>query len=121
MLKRIISGVLTATMLFAFGIGVFATEDDAVLASGESIEELNDNYSSDGITVPDLNRNNRSQSENGDMSADNSTTGDTGDINQSNTLSDTGDGVTMPNDTAIVEENRTKNNRMLNNELTNIA
>ena len=146
MLKRIISAVLTVCILFTLGIGVFAAENNSVLASGESVGDLNNNSSNGIMPVPNLNQNPSASPSTQSGSTDNNTntninsstnatsdgtrnsagadgtnTNNTTDINNGKTLSDSENGVTNANNTPIVEENKTKHNRMLNNELANTA
>ena len=94
MSKKFISICLAASMLLAAGINVFAAEEPAVEVSGESASDFTDNSAA--------------KAQNGTNTAVQSRVGTTADKR----VTETSD-----NSEAVVEENKTKYNSMMNNEL----
>jgi len=115
MSKRFIALCLATVMLFTFGINVFAADSAVVPVSGETPEMLNGAAQNSNGTEPGGNaaqdQTNTQNPETQNGSAQNGQTA--GEPKSTPRMTKTTD-----NSEAIVEQNRTKNNAMMNDELS---
>lgn len=130
MSKRFIALCVATVMLFTFGVNVFAADAGTILASGETPEMLNGTNS--GNTQVGTENNAAEENEAGNNAAGNNAAGNN--VNTSETESQSGTEnqdmnskmpattprvtKTMDNSEALVEQNRTKNNAMMNDSLS---
>ncbi len=105
MSKKFIAFCVAVVMLFTLGVNVFATEAQMKLASGETAEMLNQ----------DAQKNSAGSSGNAQPSESGSKTDSKEGANQQKAIPNVT--RTMDNSEAIVEQNQTKNNAMMNEEL----
>jgi hypothetical protein len=98
MTKRFIALCLTILFALGAGVNVFAAQTDAVLVSGESASDFESNGAQNKTSVPDTANNQQKTSDAVPLNMPQRTT-------------------TMDNSEAVVEENRTKNNSMMENGL----
>ena len=106
MSKKFIARCLVVFMIFGAGINAFAATDQAVPVSGESPSEL--------LTNDSLPGSQGSNATSPNTPGQQSVKDGTSDVNPKVTNVKT---TTMDNSTAIIEENRTKNNAMMEHEL----
>lgn len=101
MSKKFISMCLALAMLFTLGINAFAAEDAAIEVSGESASDFSGDASAGGAKTGGRTNNAKS-----------GTSAQSNQTNTNNTITQTQD-----NSEAVVEQNQTKNNAMMNKEL----
>ncbi len=105
MTNKFIALCLSALMVLGTGVNVFATTTEAVPVSGESAADLDGGSKVQGSTEPKT-----TNQPNGQSTTQNGTALDTQGVTPKATR-------TMDNSEAIVEENRTKNNQMMEHGL----
>ncbi|MBQ9736923.1 MAG: S-layer homology domain-containing protein [Clostridia bacterium] len=125
MSKRFIALFLVAALAIGAGVNVFAATTEAVPVSGESASDFEGNAANDGTAAQSQNSGTAAQSQNSDVASQsqNSGTSMTTDQNSTNgsldsTQTDPRKTTTIDNSEAIIEENRTKNNAMMERNLS---
>lgn len=121
MSKKFISLCLAITMLFTLGINVFAAGNGPIIASGETPEMLGDTANGSGTDVTmDSNQGAKAQQNDAATNQDQQNDTQQGNVQQN---ADVNMGATPrvtrteDNSEAIVEQNNTKNNAMMNEHL----
>lgn len=118
MSKKFISLCLAFAMLFTMGINIFAAEPETVQVSGESAADLNNSGSAANNAADSTTNSATNDATNNTTNGANDTAATkTTDINspQKNSQIST---RTTDNSTAVVEQNQTKHNAMMNDELS---